>query len=295
MRGKYSDIIGVLKRTNISLFGLGLIIFIFALTVASFRLKLIIEAQGTIPINFFEAISLTFIGYFFNNFLPTAIGGDVVKAYYLSKKTVGKVSSFTAIFIDRAIGLFTMIFMAFIALLFAEDQLIDKTIKHTIYAITAISIVTVLFMMNKNFAKKFSVLLFFLKPVEEKMKNLYNAINNYRDNMMLIFQSLAISVISQILFFASIGILAFGIGSRIPVMDILLRMPIISAMSLLPSINGLGLREGSTVLLFGPMIGKEKAFAVSILWLFVLLIVSLIGGLVYGLSPQFKVKLKEVE
>lgn len=297
MRDKYNEIIGVLKRTNISMFGLGLIAFILALTVASFRLKLIIEAQGTIPINFFEAVSLTFIGYFFNNFLPTAIGGDVVKAYHLSKKTVGKVGSFTAIFVDRAIGLFTMIFMAFIALLFVENQLIDKTVKHMIYAITAISIAAIIFMMNKNFAKKLSgIFVFFLKaPVEVRLKNLYNAINNYRDNTALIFQSIAISAISQILFFASIGILAVSIGSHIPIMDILLRMPIISAMSLLPSINGLGLREGGTVLLFGPMIGKEKAFAVSILWLFILLIVSLIGGLVYALSSQFKAKLKEIE
>jgi hypothetical protein len=77
-------------------------------------------------------------------------------------------------------------------------------------------------------------------------------------------------------------------------LDILLRVPIISTLSLLPSINGLGFREGSTVVMFGPMIGKENAFAVSILWLLVLLITSLVGGIIYGLSPQFKIKLKEM-
>ena len=85
-----------------------------------------------------------------------------------------------------------------------------------------------------------------------------------------------------------------SIGTPIPIIDILLRMPIISILSLLPSINGLGLREGSTVVFFGPIIGKENAFAVSILWLFVLFVTSIIGGVIYGLSPQFKIKFKEI-
>ena len=72
-------------------------------------------------------------------------------------------------------------------------------------------------------------------------------------------------------------------------------MPIISAMSLLPSINGLGVREGSTVMLFGPIIGKERAFVVSILLLLVLLVTSLAGGLIYAFSPQFKVKWGDIK
>ena len=97
----------------------------------------------------------------------------------------------------------------------------------------------------------------------------------------------------QLFFFVSYGVIALSIGSGIPTGEILLRMPLISAMSMLPSINGLGLREGSTVLLFGPLIGKESAFAISILWLIVLFITSIAGGLIYGLSPQFKTKFKE--
>ena len=48
-------------------------------------------------------------------------------------------------------------------------------------------------------------------------------------------------------------------------------------------------------MLFGPIIGKERAFVVSILLLLMLLIVSLVGGLIYAFSPQFKVKWGEVE
>ena len=72
-------------------------------------------------------------------------------------------------------------------------------------------------------------------------------------------------------------------------------MPIVSIITLLPSINGLGVREGSTVVFFGGLIGKEHALAISILMIVVLLITSLIGGIVYAVSPQFKMKLKEIK
>ncbi len=295
MREKYGQIIAALQSARVGLVAMGFLMFILAISLASVRLKLIIDAQKSAGVTFLEALSLTFIGYFFNNFLPTAIGGDVVKAYYLSKKTRDKAGSYTSVFVDRAIGLFTMIFMAFIALLFVDSRIIDRKVKIIIYAVTAISVVAILFLMNKAFAKKFSFLLFFLRPIEHKMKNIYNAINRYRHHPELILQSFGISVVSQLFFFASIGVLAMSIGSRIPALDILLKMPIVSLMSLLPSVNGLGVREGSTVLLFGPLIGKENAFAISILWLVMLFVISIAGGAVYGLSPQFRVKLKEIE
>jgi hypothetical protein len=295
MRGKYSEIIHALAHVRVGLFIAGVLIFILTIAVASYRFKLIIDVQGETAIKFSEALSLTFIGYFFNNFLPTSIGGDVVKAYYLSNRTSDKMGSFTAVFIDRIMGLFTMIFMACLAIFLFGNGLIDYKIRKIIYGITAVCVIAIIFMANENFAKRFSIALKFFKPIEEKLKKAYQTINNYRHHKMLILKSVVISVISQLLFFTSIGVLALSIRAHIPAMELMLRMPIVSAISLLPSINGLGMREGSTVVMFSPIIGKESAFVVSILWFITLLIMSLIGGVVYMLSPQFKIKIKDIE
>jgi len=294
MRNRYGQILHSLSGTDIYLLALALLVFISTITVSSIRLKLIAEAQGVIAITFLESLSLTFIGYFFNNFLPTAIGGDVVKAYYLSKKSVDKISSYTSVFVDRAIGLFTMIIMAVIALVFVQNQIIDKMLRLMIYVVALIFLAAVLFVTNKNIARKFSSVLSLVKPIKEKLKSAYNAIHAYKDQKMAIFQAVIMSIISQLLYFLTIGIVAYSIGSRIPAMELLLRVPIVCAVSVLPSINGLGLREGSIVLLFGTVIGKEHAFAVSILLLLLLLVISLMGGVVYALSPQFKVRLQEL-
>ncbi|MFA5145815.1 MAG: lysylphosphatidylglycerol synthase transmembrane domain-containing protein [Candidatus Omnitrophota bacterium] len=294
MRDKYADIAARLRRTDLSLFALAIGIFLVAVVTGAFRLKLIIEAQD-LRVTFGETLSLAFIGYFFNNFLPTTIGGDVVKGYYLSKKTNEKMGSYSAIFVDRVIGLFTMIFMAFFALLFAGSQFSDNRVRYLIYLTTAISVTGIIFITSKSFARLFSFLLVFMKPFEDKIRRAYEVIHRYKHRRLLMYQSFFISIISQIFFFLSLGMLALSIGSKIRIMDLLLRMPVISALSLLPSINGLGVRESSTVVFFGPLIGKENAFAVSILWLLVLFIVSVAGGIVYATHPQFKIKWKEVE
>lgn len=294
MRGKYGQITSVLKGTDISIFMFGLAVYTGAILTASLRLGLIARAQS-IKISYGESTSLTYIGFFFNNFLPTAIGGDVVKAYYLSKQSKDKTGAYASVFIDRAVGLVTMILMAFVALLFSGNGIVERPVKYMIYAITAIAVAGTAFLLNERFARKFSALFFIVRPFEKQLKKAYRAINSYRHHTLLITQTLAISIVSQLLLFASMGVLADSIGSRISAMDILLRMPVISMMSLLPSINGLGLREGATVLLFGPLIGKPNAFAVSVLVIVILLITSVIGGIIYALSPQFRIKLKDID
>ncbi len=293
-RGKYGDIARALKNTDIAVFSLAFAAFMAASSLASVRMKLIIEAQG-IKLTFREALSLTMIGYFFNNFLPTAIGGDVVKAHYLSKHSRDKAGSYTSVFVDRVVGLATMIFMAFAALIFVGSGVVDRRLAITIYTVTAFAVLGIIFLASKNFAKRFSAFIVLVKPIESQLRNLYVAANKYRHRAGLMMITLFISVMSQLCYFTCYGILAASIGSRIPAIEILLKMPIVGVISLLPSINGLGVREGSMVMLFGPLIGKEKALAVSILMIMILLITSTIGGIIYALSPQFKMKLKEIE
>lgn len=294
MRGKYGQILDALKSTNPAIFIGAFLSFLAAISLASVRLKLIIGIQS-IPVTLTEALSLTFIGYFFNNFLPTAIGGDVVKAYYLGKKSPQKMLAYTSIFVDRVMGLITMMLMAFVALLFVKPGVIDDKLKMAVYGVTIASAAVIILATNKNVAKFLASALFFLKPFEEKLSRAYNIIHKYKNHNALMIQSFCISIVSQVMFYISYGILIFSLGQKIDLIEIFIRTPLVSALSLLPSINGLGLREGSTVVLFGPLIGKENAFALSILMLVVLLMISVIGGIIYALSPQFKVKLDKLE
>jgi len=64
-----------------------------------------------------EGVLLYFIGLFFNNFLPTSVGGDAVKGIYLYKFSKDGIRTFLSIFLDRLVGAYVVLSTGFIALL----------------------------------------------------------------------------------------------------------------------------------------------------------------------------------
>jgi hypothetical protein len=291
MRGNYRAIFELIKHTRISTFAYSVFVFFLALAIASMRLKILFEAQE-LRLSFMESVNLTLIGYFFNNFLPTAIGGDVVKAYYVAKKTNNMAASFASVFMDRFLGLFTMMLMAVLALLLVKGFVKDQRAVNMLYVVVALSGIFLAFIFNRGFASRFSFFLKLAGPIEHKLRELYNTVHSYQRHRLLLAQSVLLSFFSQFAYFYSIFLIALSMGSRVPFKELFLRVPLVSALTLLPSINGLGVREGSVVLLFGPLMGKGNAFAMSLLMLATLIIASLIGGLIYAFSPQFKIEMK---
>ena len=78
-----------------------------------------------------RVIQLSYIGYFFNNFMPTAVGGDIVKAYYAYKQTKKAAKSFISVFMDRFLGLFSFIFIA-VFMLFISWKNIDIALRRIV-------------------------------------------------------------------------------------------------------------------------------------------------------------------
>lgn len=62
---------------------------------------------------------LNVMGIFFNFAMPGGIGGDVIKAYYLQKDTGStRTAAFSSALVDRVLGLYTAVLMAFAALVY---------------------------------------------------------------------------------------------------------------------------------------------------------------------------------
>ncbi|MCX5657665.1 MAG: lysylphosphatidylglycerol synthase domain-containing protein [Candidatus Omnitrophica bacterium] len=113
-----------------------------------------------------------------------------------------------------------------------------------------------------------------------------NAIARYKGNMRVILFALYTSVIAQVISVFIVAILAKGLLVNISLGLIFLALPIITIISMLPSLNGLGIREGAYVFFLGRYIGKEQALSISILWLGIILVVSFVGGIVYFMKDK---------
>ena len=294
MKGEFPRISETLANTNLILFSLAVLIFALDVAGVSTRLKLLFTGEG-LRVPFGRVIQLTFIGYFFNNFMPTAVGGDIVKAYYAHKQTRETAKSFISVFMDRFIGLFSFVFLAIVAL-FLSWNTIDVPLKKIVFVFAFSGILVFLVMLNGAAAKIILGALskFKLWNLGERLSKVYRAVHEYKNKKGLILAVIGISIIAQSIYFLVIYLLAGALGTSLALKTVFLIMPIVCIVSMLPSLGGLGLREGAMVVLFGPFIGSGKAFSLSVLLLAALLVLSLVGALIYVSAAQFRMRREEV-
>lgn len=290
MREHFPRIAGTLARTNLFLFASAVLLFMANVIILSLRLKILLAGED-LPIAFGRVIQLSYIGYFFNNFMPTAVGGDIVKAYYAHKQTKKTAKSFIAVFMDRFIGLFSFVCIAAFALFLSWDKG-GLVLKKIVFAFTAAGAAGFVIVLNSAVAKVILKALSKLKfrNLGSRLSKVYTAVHDYRNKKGLILSVIGISIVTQSIYFSVVYLLARSVGADILPTTVFLVMPIVSVVSMLPSLGGLGLREGAIVALFGPMIGAESAFSISILLLATLLAVSLAGAAIYLFAAQFKIK-----
>jgi glycosyltransferase 2 family protein len=279
MRKDAKEVMGILKNSNklifLSAIGLNMLLSV----VTSYRLKLLMRGQS-VKVSIKDAVYLTFIGYFYNNFLPTAIGGDIAKAYYASKKTNNKIASYAAVLADRILGLVSTLLIALLGLLFIGRSMDNKLIVWAVLFVFTLTVAIIIILLKKNnhlqetVPEKKGI----IYAIKTKALKLYTAINLYRNKPYLLMEGIGISLI-----------FVLCIGGNMPLFRLFLIIPLVWAVSMLPSLNGLGVREGAFVYFLKGYIGAEKAFAVSLLWLGLIMLYSAIGGIFQLLYP---IKLK---
>ncbi|MBN1353924.1 MAG: flippase-like domain-containing protein [Candidatus Omnitrophica bacterium] len=295
MRDKFPNVIATLTKTNLFMFLLAILLFAFNIAVLlSLRLKLLFDGE-MLQIPFGKVSQLSFIGYFFNNFMPTAVGGDIVKAYYVNKHTGQTAKSFISVFMDRFIGLFTFMCIAALAIAVSWSN-IDFVLRKFILIFVVCGIGLFIVILNDFIAK---IILNFLSKfklwnIGDRLSKIYRAVHEYKNKKGLIISAMIISTLAQSLYFLTVYILARALNVNILMKTVFLLMPIVSVISMLPSIGGLGLREGAIVAFFGPVIGSGDSLSVSILLLAMLLVISILGAVIYVSASQFRIKRTEI-
>ena len=294
MRGSYHQIAGTLAKTSPIIFACAAFLFILNVSLFSMRLKLLLLGEG-LRVAYGRVVQLSFIGFFFNNFMPTAVGGDIVKAYYVSRLTKEAAKSFISVFMDRFIGLFSFICIALLALPLAWKS-IDGSLRKVVIVFAACGIGAFLVILNDAVAGVILKLLskFKLMNIGERISKIYRAVHEYKNKKKIILSTIGVSAVSQCIYFTTVYLLIRSLGINLPIGTVFIVMPIVSATSMLPSLGGLGLREGAIVVLLGPIIGTDNAFSVSILLLATLLSISFIGAIIYASASQFRMKPADV-
>jgi hypothetical protein len=108
----FSEVVDVLLGLNLWIFAGAMGIYIISQLIFVARWSLLLKAQS-IKIGFWPAFRLHLLGLFYNNCLPGFVGGDLPRAWYVTKHTDKKLEAALSVFVDRVIGLIGMLIMAF--------------------------------------------------------------------------------------------------------------------------------------------------------------------------------------
>src|SRR5688500_325257 len=81
------------------------------LFISSWRWGVLLDAAG-VPLPILRLVTSFLVATFFNNFLPSNIGGDVVRIADTAKNAGSKTVATTVVLIDRGIGLLGLVLIA---------------------------------------------------------------------------------------------------------------------------------------------------------------------------------------
>ncbi len=190
--------------------------------LAAGRWWLLLKAIG-LEVPIFRANVLTWIGNFFNTTLPGAVSGDLVKGYYIVKaqEKEGKTRAFTTVLIDRFVGLFGLIVMAFLALVFNLDFILGQPalfdLAIMIFALFAGTVVfygIVIFPFKEG--KDPFIRLFAKLPGSKVLIKVYQAFKTYQNQKLTLVYTLLMSVVLH----CSVAFLFFQVAQMIGVQDL---------------------------------------------------------------------------
>lgn len=264
-------------------------------------------------IGFGPAFTLTFIGSFFSVALPGAVGGDIVKAYYLAKGQTQRAALVTTVIFDRLLGLYTMILMATLAgsvvwiyVWFSASPPewwggpVQALILFIFALFATFTVGGALFMSDSMSKTRFMKKVMEVAPFREKTEKIYSAIRRFGDNPSLALTAFGISFFGQFFLYGAIWALAVALDlNELSVTEFLFVIPVCIFINAIPAApGGLGVGEigfGAVLALFGSGKGVELAVMYHAVTISLTLAVGGVIYLIHSRKEGGRVSLTRIE
>jgi len=238
------------------------------------RWRLLIRAQGG-EAPFPGLVRAYFIGIFFNNLLPSTIGGDTVRVVHTSRSGVGRAKALAVIFVDRFLGLLALMLFAVLGGL-ASGRLTARLPSLLAWVMGGAAVLGLaaglLFLTTAGPARHL----------------------NFQGKWDVLARAFGWSLLLQTSVVLGGWCLAHALHAPIPLPYFFLIVPLALIVMMLPvSINAIGVRENVWAFFFAAF-GVPAALGVAVAWLSygLVLLQALIGGAIYasGRLPSSRVR-----
>ena len=245
------------------------------------------------------AYALNMVGLFYNSFMLGSTGGDFIKAYYAGRhaRPGQKAAAWLSVFVDRVIGLITLVVMGGTAstvqwlLIPDSESAVAVACRQVMWASGTLVIAGLvgLYVATHQAARRRTGISFMLHKigpeggrVRDAMQSAYDVIDAYRRRPGLVLEAclLTVPVHASVILSAMLAGTAFGLPIPWPYYFVCVPVIVLSA-SMPISPQGAGVMEFFAVLLLRPQGATvAQAFALTVSIRVVQILWNLTGGLV---------------
>jgi len=230
--------------------------FFLSLLIVAVRWWLLLRIQE-IHIRLWESVRLTFLGQFFNAVVPGTVGGDLIKAYYVSRGTSRKAAAMVSVFVDRIMGLTELTLLAAVMLavvwvggLASFEEL--RTPAGAVAAIMAIVIVMLTFLLSGRFRRMLHLQWLYKRlPIAHHIAAAGEAATLYRRRIGGLIRAMMITFGAHVIWVGSIGLIGVSLSLPTPWYNYFVYVPLIYTLGSVPlTPGGVGIVEKFYVVFF---------------------------------------------
>lgn len=271
------SILRLLAREQPAYFAAAIGVYLSTLVLSAYRWRLL-AAILQLDSPFTDFLAFRFIATFANTLVPGVAGGDALRAIYLGRRTSRLGEAVASVLADRIVGLIGLFWLAASAAIFLKERGLPSVL--TTPPILAGFITLALFVVSP-------LIIRLVQLMPSRLSRYSGFIVTYLEHRSALLAALALSVIVQSVLAVCQYLLAVGIGIDAPLTLFLFCVPVAGVFASLPlTINGLGVREGAYLLLFGiASVDRTNAIALGLLWFACTTIGALPGALAFVATP----------
>ncbi len=265
---------GILGRLPIVAITVAGALLVLQTLVLGLRWWLVMAAIG-VPLKYGKIVPLTFMGVFFNQVLPTSIGGDAVRMWQAYRAGVPTEAAVGSVLLERISGIVGLVVMTTLGVWYMGGSIDNEPLRRVLLAMLPLTFLGVAVLASLDrMPNRWRQL-----PVLAELARL--AVDSRR----ILFAPgtavplLLLSILSHALAAGAVYAFAEGLRLDLSLWDCVALFPTVILATMIPvSFAGWGIREGAMVVLFAfAGIDADTALALSLAFGLAILAASLPG------------------
>ncbi len=241
-----------------------------------------------LPTELSPLVSYSLAGLFVGNFLPSTIGGDVLRVIRLSARNGQRPASFASVVLERLTGFVVLPLITLLALV-VHPKLLHLGAATGLAVILSVAclaalIVIIVVGVNPWLGSRLAGQSSWLRFVGA----VHLGLERIRRHPRAAASVLVAAFAYQLCLVLAAWLAAHALGIHVAWAAMMAFIPVVLIAQVLPfSVNGLGLREGALVLLLAPLgVATHQAVALGLLLYGMNLLISLLGAPAFAIGPR---------